>query len=319
MKPILTLTPNPSIDVSCQANTVRSVHKVRTTDQRTDPGGGGINVARVVNELGGRSMAIYLSGGSTGAVLDDLVRAAGVRHWRIPIAGATRINQVVFERSSHEEYRFTTEGPPVSEAEWRTCLDDLELLDFDWMVASGSLPRGVPADFYAQVARIAADKGARLAVDTSGDALTAVLRHGVHLAKPSIGELEQVVGHSLRDPRALDAAARDLIASGGAELLAVSLGHEGALLATASGTVRVRAPEVAVKSAVGAGDSFLGAMVLALAQGRAPDDALMLAVAAGTATAMTPGTQLCRRTDVDAMHRRLRDSAGNKHPEAPPP
>ncbi|HEY0836037.1 MAG TPA: 1-phosphofructokinase family hexose kinase [Azospirillum sp.] len=306
MKPIVTLTPNPAIDVSCQAEAVRSVRKIRTTGERFDPGGGGINVARVINELGGRSLAVYLSGGPTGAVLDDLVRAAGVRHWRIPIAGATRINQVVFERSSREEFRFTAEGAAVTEAEWRCCLDDLDLLDFDCLVASGSLPRGVPTDFYAMVARVAAAKGARFVVDTSGEPLRAVLGHGVHLAKPSVGELEQAVGRSLRDPQSLEAAARELVASGGAEILAVSLGAEGALLATASGVARLRAPEVAVKSAVGAGDSFVGAMTLALIQGRSPDDALALAVAAGTATAMTPGTQLCRRTDVDALYQRLR-------------
>ena len=302
MTPIVTLTLNPSIDVSCQAETVRSIRKIRTTNQRTDPGGGGVNVARVINELGGRSLAVYLSGGTTGGVLDELVRGAGVRHWRIPIAGATRINQVVFERSSREEFRFTTEGPPVSEAEWRSCLDDLDLLRFDWLVASGSLPRGVPADFYARVARIAADRGARFVVDTSGDPLREALRHGVHLAKPSLGELEQYVGRSLRDPQALAEAAREVVGSGGAEILTVSLGHEGALLATASGTIRQRAPEVAVNSAVGAGDSFVGAMTLALAQGRAADDALAFAVAAGTATAMTPGTQLCRRSDVHALN-----------------
>ncbi len=306
MKPIVTLTLNPSIDVSCQADTVRSVRKVRTTEQRIDPGGGGINAARVINELGGRSIAVYLSGGAAGGVFDDLVRAAGVRHWRIPIGGTIRINQVVYERSSREEFRFTAEGPPVSEAEWRSCLDDLDILQFDYLVASGSLPRGVPADFYTRVARIVADRGARLVVDSSGDALREALRHGVFLAKPSIGEMEQFVGRSLREPQALDEAAKELVSSGGAEILAVTLGHEGALLATASGIVRLPAPEVAVKSAVGAGDSFVGAMTLALAQGRDVRDALTLAVATGSATAMTPGTQLCRRSDVDALYRRLR-------------
>ncbi len=306
MKPIVTLTLNPSIDVSCQADTVRSVRKIRTIDQRIDPGGGGINAARVINELGGRSIAVYLSGGVTGGVFDDLVRTAGVRHWRIPIGGAVRVNQVVFERSSREEFRFTTEGPPVSEAEWRSCLDDLEVLQFDYLVASGSLPRGVPADFYVRVARIVADRGARLVIDSSGDALREALRHGVFLAKPSIGELEQAVGRSLREPQALDEAARELVGSGRVEVLAVTLGHEGALLATAAGTIRLRAPEVAVKSAVGAGDSFVGAMTLAFTQGRDVRDALALAVAAGTATAMTPGTHLCRRSDVEALYRRLR-------------
>lgn len=118
--------------------------------------------------------------------------------------------------------------------------------------------------------------------------------------------MEHFVGRSLREPQVLDEAAGQLIGSGRVEILAVTLGHEGALLATAAGAVRLRAPEVAVKSAVGAGDSFVGAMTLALVQGRDLRDALALAVAAGTATAMTPGTQLCRRSDVEALYQRLR-------------
>jgi 6-phosphofructokinase 2 len=305
MKPIVTLTLNPSIDAASKAEIVRPTRKVRTFDERYDPGGGGINVARVINELGGRSLAVYLAGGLTGGVLDTMVKRSGVRHWTVPIAGLTRVSHVVHEISTGREFRFTPEGPEILEEEWRTCLEQLTMLDFDYLVASGSLPRGVPEDFYRNVAKVAAAKGAKFVLDTSGPALKATLGFGIHLAKPSRGELESLTGQDLKDPDALVSAAQDLVVSGTVEHLVVTMGHEGALLVSAEGVKRLHAPEVEVKSAVGAGDSFVGAMTLGLALGRPLDEAFALGVAAGTATVTTIGTELCQREVVEALYETL--------------
>jgi 6-phosphofructokinase 2 len=310
MKPIVTLTLNPAVDASCDAETVHAVRKVRTSNERFDPGGGGINVARVVGELGGRAFAVYLAGGRPGDVLDELVAAAGVQFHRVPTAEPTRISHTVYERSSGHEFRFTPEGPRLREAEWQAALSFLELLDFDFVVASGSVPRGVPADFYAQVGALAAAKGARLVVDTSGAGLQAALKAGVYLAKPSLGELRAVVGREVADEAIMAAAAQELVQGGAAELLAVTLGADGALLATRDGVVRLRAPPVEVRSAVGAGDSFVGAMTWALAKGLDAEAAFAYGVAAGTATALTPGTALCRRDDVERLYTAVRSQAG---------
>ena len=305
MKPIVTLTLNPTIDAAAKAETVRPTHKVRTFDERYDPGGGGINVARVINELGGRSLAVYLAGGLTGGVLDTMVKRAGVRHWTVPIAGLTRVSHVVHELSTGREFRFTPEGPEILEEEWRTCLEQLTMLDFDYLVASGSLPRGVPEDFYRTAAGIATAKRAKFVLDTSGPALKAALGHGIHLAKPSRGELEGLTGRDLKDPDVLVSAAQELVASGAVEHLVVTMGHEGALLVSAAAVKHLRAPEVEVRSAVGAGDSFVGAMTLGLALGRPLDEAFALGVAAGTATVTTIGTELCRREVVEALYETL--------------
>ena len=302
MKPIVTLTLNPSIDAASKAEIVQPTRKVRTFDERYDPGGGGINVARVINELGGRSLAVYLAGGLTGGVLDTMVKRSAVRHWTVPIAGLTRVSHVVHEISTGREFRFTPEGPEILEEEWRTCLEQLTMLDFDYLVASGSLPRGMPEDFYRNVAKVAAAKGAKFVLDTSGPALKATLGFGIHLAKPSRGELESLTGQDLKDPDALVSAAQDLVVSGAVEHLVVTMGHEGALLVSAEGVKRLRAPEVEVKSAVGAGDSFVGAMTLGLALGRPLDEAFALGVAAGTATVTTIGTELCQREVVEALY-----------------
>jgi 6-phosphofructokinase 2 len=303
MKSIVTLTLNPSIDGASEADAVRPIHKVRTTNERYDPGGGGINVARVIQELGGSATALYMAGGPTGALLDDLLARRGIARRRIDIADQTRVSHAIFERSSGYEYRFTPEGPEVREPEWRACLAAVEEVECDYLVASGSLPRGVPTGFYVEVGRIAARKGARFVVDTSGEALRAVLDEGgIHLVKPSLGELESAVGRRLREPGDEDGAAMSLVESGAAEMVAVTMGHEGALLARKAGAMHLAAPDVAVQSAVGAGDSFLAALVLRLSQDLPVEDAFRWAVAAGTAAVLTPGTELCRRADVERLY-----------------
>ena len=312
MKAIVTLTLNPSIDGAAQADVVRPIHKIRTSDERYDPGGGGINVARVVRELGGTPLAVYLAGGATGGVLDDLLDSAGVARRRVPIRDHTRISHSVYERSSGQEYRFVPAGPLIGEPEWRAFLEALEDIDCDYLVASGSLPRGVPDDFYATIERIADRKGAKLVLDTSGSALRTGLKHGVHLVKPSLGELEAVLDRKLPDSTSQAAAARELVGSGAADLVALTLGRDGALLATERGALRLAAPDVVAKSAVGAGDSFVAAMTLGLAQGRSADDAFVYGMAAGAAAVLSAGTGLCRREDVERLYGELKK-------QVPPP
>jgi 6-phosphofructokinase 2 len=162
MKPIVTLTLNPAIDSSCQADEVGAVHKIRTFEERYDPGGGGVNVARVIRELGGEVIAVYLAGGLTGQAFTHMVAASGLQHRAIPIRGYTRVSHTVYERSSGQEYRFVPQGPEIHEDEWQACLRELESLEFDYLVASGSLPTGVPDEFYARVARMVSRRGSRL-------------------------------------------------------------------------------------------------------------------------------------------------------------
>ncbi|MET4702024.1 6-phosphofructokinase 2 [Constrictibacter sp. MBR-5] len=306
MKPIVTLTLNPSVDGAAEADVVRPVRKIRTSNERYDPGGGGINVARVVRELGGSPLAIYLAGGVTGGVLDDLLDVAAVARRRVSIQDHTRVSHAVYERSSGQEYRFVPAGPLVQESEWRAFLASIEDLDCDYLVASGSLPRGAPEDLYATVADMARRKGAKLVLDTSGMALRAGITRGVYLLKPSLGELETLLGRKLPDPAAQEAAAQELVSSGAAELVALTLGRDGALLATSEGTLRLGALDVVVKSAVGAGDSFVAAMTLGLAQGRSAEDAFGYGMAAGAAAVLSAGTGLCHREDVERLYGELK-------------
>ncbi len=115
MPPIVTLTLNPAIDAACQADEVRPIRKIRTSNERYEPGGGGINVARVIKELGGEALAVYCAGGLIGQALGEMVAAAGLDRRAIQIAGLTRVSHTVFERSTGKEYRFVPEGPALSE------------------------------------------------------------------------------------------------------------------------------------------------------------------------------------------------------------
>ncbi len=298
MKPIVTLTLNPAVDSSCETEEVYPVRKIRTSNERLDPGGGGVNAARVINELGGRAFAVYLGGGTAGDVLDDLVTAAGVEFHRIKTKESTRISQVVFERKSHKEFRFTPEGPAVSDAEWQAALDFLDMLDFDYLIASGSLPRGAPIDLYGRLAETVSAKGARLVLDTSGRPLAAALGRGVFLSKPSLGEFRTLIGVPSNDTDGFEQAALDAVDKGLAEIIAVTMGGDGALLASKEGCFHLPSLDVDVRSAVGAGDSFIAGMTFGLAQGMAVEEAFALGAASGTATVLTPGTELCHRADV---------------------
>ena len=302
MTAIVTLSLNPTIDGFATAEAIRPLRKIRTTDEHYHAGGGGIIVARVIGELGRRAQVVYLAGGETGQILDDLIARAKIDAQRVSIAGTTRIAHTVFERVSGMEYRFTPEGPEVSGEEWQDCLAALDALAIDVLVVSGSLPRGLPVDAYHRVIDIAARKHARVVLDTSGPALRATLDRGVFLVKPSLGELETLVGHALPDAASQEAAARQLIDAGNAEVVAVSLGRDGAVLVSKDGVWRRAAPKVVARSALGAGDSFVAAITVAMVDGWPLDAALDYGVAAGAAAVIAPNDGGCRAADVERLY-----------------
>jgi 6-phosphofructokinase 2 len=302
MKSIATLTMNPTIDVAYEVSEVRHTHKIRATREYHNPGGGGINVARVYVRLGGNARCYYLAGGATGVALDGLLDLHQLVRAKIPIEGETRIAANVVETSTGKEYRFVPAGPEVAEAEWRACLEALAQVECDYLVASGSLPPGVPDDFYARVTALVRPRGVRIVLDSSGPALREGLAAGgIHLVKPSVGELQQLVGRNLTGPDAIAAAASEIVSSGRAEIVAVSMGHEGALLAHAGGTVRLPAIAIEAKSTVGAGDSFVAGMVYGLSDGQDVAQAFRYGVATGTAAVLHPGTDLARPDDIEKM------------------
>jgi 6-phosphofructokinase 2 len=303
---IVTLSLNPAIDVSSETDRVLPTHKIRTTNEEYEPGGGGVNVARVIAELGGEALLICPAGGFPGRMLDELLGAIPIPRRIVPIAGDTRISFTVFERKTGNEFRFTPNGPKLSETEIAACLDAIRAANYDYFVASGSVPMGAPTDILAQVADIVAQKGARFVLDSSGAGLSMTLEKSrVYFVKPSMSELEALVGRRL-DNATAEEAAKDLVRRQRAEIVAVTMGALGAIVVTKAGVLRVEAPKVETRSAVGAGDAFVGAMTLALSRGEPVEDALILATAAGAATALTPQSKVCALTDVTRLHEEMK-------------
>jgi len=302
MKSIATLTMNPTIDVSYEVDRIEPTIKLRATNERYSPGGGGINVARIFVRLGGNARCLYLSGGATGPALDGLLDLHQLVRTRVPIAGPTRLATAVFEKETGKEYRFTPEGPTVAESEWRDCLSTLAEAECDILVASGSLPPGAPSDFYARVSQVMRKRGIVTVLDSSGDGLVDALAEGKFLLlKPNLAELQQIAGRELADIDEIGREASALVSRGKAELVAVTMGDRGALLASEAGVTCLPAIEVSAKSAVGAGDSFLAAMVHRLARGDEPLEAFRFGMSAGAAAVLTPGTDLAYPADVERL------------------
>lgn len=306
MSAIVTLTPNPSLDISTTVERVMPTHKLRCTAERRDPGGGGINVARVVRRLGGEVTAIYPCGGVTGQLLAHLVEREHIVSKTSQMANETRQDFSVHEDASGKQFRFVLPGPAVAEHEWRACLDMLAACagHADFIVGSGSLPPGTPPDLYARASRIVKSGRGKFLLDTSGTALKAALADGVYLIKPSLHELCEAVGESLSDETAWVRACVGLINNQRAEIIALTLGHRGAILVTHDRVIRAEPPPITPLSSVGAGDSFLGAIVWGLAARYDLADVLRLGVAAGSSAVLNPGTELAHPEDT----RRLADA-----------
>jgi 6-phosphofructokinase 2 len=296
MADIVTLTPNPAVDLSTSVDRIVPMRKLRCAPQRRDPGGGGVNVARVIKRFGGDVEAILPVGGFTGKLLRGLIDDEKIPNRVIESESETREDFSVSELSTAQQYRFVLPGQPLRESEWRGCLDALAatLPRPKFVVGSGSLPPAVPNDFYAQAAAIARTLGAKFVIDTSGEPLAVAIEHGVYMIKPNLREMRDLFGAELLNQEDWIVAARKYITAGKVEVVALSLGHLGALLVTRALTLRAQPLPIEPVSAVGAGDSFLGAMLFSLAKGDGLADAFRLGMAAGSSALIHAGTELCR-------------------------
>ncbi|CAH1205309.1 Putative ATP-dependent 6-phosphofructokinase isozyme 2 [Paenibacillus auburnensis] len=307
---IVTLTVNPSVDASTSIEKVVPDHKLRCREASYKPGGGGINVSRAIRRLGGESLALYASGGLHGQLLHHMLEQEGVRHQEIRISGQTRENLIVVEESTGQQFRFDMPGPHFIEGDWLQCLEQLKALTEKptYVVASGSLPPGCPADFYGRVVETAKQWNARVIVDTSGEALQYAADAGVYLLKPNARELEELVGHGIAGDEELKAAALELIEQGRTEVVVVSLGGQGALLITREGCEHLNAPEVQVLSVVGAGDSLVAGTVYSLERGRPLREAVQFGIASGSAAVMNPERELCKREDTERLFAEMKEA-----------
>jgi 6-phosphofructokinase 2 len=304
MTPILTLTLNPALDMATTVPCMVPDEKLRCTDPQLDPGGGGINVSRAIHMLGGETLALVALGGLTGDRLADLLRRSGVPFLGITGPGETRTSLTVTEDVSARQFRFMLPGPVWGDEDQARVFNLLRAAGKPggYAVISGSQPPGVPGDFPERLAGAMA--GMRVVLDTSGKPLTRAVEHPIpdlDLLRMDGEEAEALAGHPLETRADTANFAESLVRRGVARQIIIARGADGSVLADAGQRLHARAPKVKVVSKVGAGDSFVGSFVLAMARGEGPAAALARGVAAAAAAVTTPATELCRREDVERL------------------
>lgn len=296
---IYTITLNPALDHFLDVDELKVDDANRVKRECFYAGGKGIDVSRAIRQLGGDSMALGFIGGHTGQVMVELLKAEGVTCYFTPIARETRRNVIVTTHRCRTQTMLNSRGPVVSKDEWAAFLTHLNLLDLQdaYVVVSGSLPGGVPADAYGQIVETVQTRGARAVLDADGPCLKAGLRAKPFAIKPNVNELRRLTRKALTSEADILRAAEQ-VHQAGVEVVMVSRGAKGVVLVSHQERYRATPPAVTVRSTVGAGDSTVAGFVFTHAAGKGLEECVRVATAAGTAATLAPGNQLCRVEDV---------------------
>ena len=302
---IITVTLNPAIDKSTTTTLIEAEAKQRCTEVLNEPGGGGINVSKALKKLQAASIALFPAGGHNGEMLKGLLREEGIEFHSINSVVETRENWVVLESETNNQYRFTFPGRAIEEAVIKKLIDDILSFSPEYVVASGSLPPGLPDYFYGLIVKTANSVGAKCIVDTSGPALQALKGKHAFLIKPNIGELCKMLGITHLEGNQVPDAAQQAVRDGFAELIAVSMGPDGAWLVTGEKKYFAAAPPVKKRSTVGAGDSMVAGITYMLQQKKSLQQVINFGVACGSAATMNEGTQLFKPEDVQELYEHI--------------
>lgn len=309
---------NPVIDKSTQADRVLPNQKNRCDTPVYEPGGGGINVSRALRKLGHDSTAWYLAGGKSGDMLADLLAEEEIVQRKFDTEQDIRENLMVFDKSTGGNYRFTMAGPEFSKSDWKEIIAEIENLDesTEYLVGSGSLPPGVPEDFYARLAAKCRSSNIKFILDTSGPALKKALEEGVYMIKPNFREMVDLLGKKNITGIEMEKEAKEFIKKNSCEVIILSLGPKGSMLIREGKRPEyIIPPEMPVNSAVGAGDSMVGGVLAGLVKGLDISEAAAYGVAAGTAATLTEGSQLCTKADTEDIFNWLKSSRKINEPD----
>lgn len=300
---IITLTVNPALDKSAKVASLIPAQKLKCHSIQYQPGGGGINISRMLKRLGTETSCIVTSGGDTGKFLTDLLIKETILPEIIPVKSWTRENLSVVDTQSGLQYRFGMPGNKLSKLELEAIKNLLkEKVDSqDILVLSGSLAEKMPVDYYAQLIKYLSDKNIKIVIDTSGSALKEALEENVYLMKPNQRELAQLAGKEFLSSAEQESFAIELIKSKKAEYVVVSLGARGAFIASSEGIFYKSTPSVKVKSTIGAGDSMVAGLIYGIQQGFSPENMLKWGVICGVATTMSEGTGLATKENIDKV------------------
>jgi 1-phosphofructokinase family hexose kinase len=304
---IYTLTLNPAIDRELTVPTLEFDAVLRASDSQVDFGGKGFNVSRLLKGLGAASIAVGFVGGKAGQLLEDGLHSMGISTDFVWVPGETRTNVSIVTPAHSHYLKVNEKGPLVELAKQRELLDKIDSLarPGDWWVLAGSLPPGVPDDFYARIVSVLKQHDSLAVLDTSGESLRLGCAEKPYLVKPNLEEAHALTGLPMGTPAEIAAAATQ-IRRLGAQNVVISLGKAGALLQTPEGSWLAHSPKVKEKNPIGAGDSMVGGLVWALNQGFPIKESLGWGIASGAATASLSGTEVGSRPLVEALLSQVR-------------
>ena len=317
---IITVTLNPAVDQNLELERLIPGDTNRVLDSRIDPGGKGINVSRVLRELGRESLAAGLAPGSLGRFIEHSLLEQGILCDFVHTRGQTRTNLTVVDESAHETTVLSYRGPEVDPRHLQTLESRLRrfISAGDWLVVAGSIPPPIEPEVYARLIQLGRQLGAHTVLDADAEALAAGLTGQPDLVKSNHHEAERLLGTSLKDDTKLLEAA-EAMRNAGAATAIITAGSRGAVAVGEEGAWWSWPPQTEVVSAVGAGDALLAGLLMKLEEGAGMEEALRWGTAAGAAACLTQGTQLCRRDDftqllpdvrVEQIRRGSRTAAG---------
>lgn len=302
---IYTVTLNPAIDLELVVAKIEQNTVGRASSSQEDAGGKGFNVSRMLNNLGHDNIALGMMAGANGQKLKVMLNKEGVTTQFVEVAGETRINVCIAQANSHDHIKVNDAGPSVSQSDLDrfTGLVTMQAKAGDWWVLAGSLPRGVPTDYYADLVRLLKAQGCQVVVDASGEALRHSLVAQPNLVKPNLDEAQALFGDLPLEQLC------ECFIEQGAENVVISLGADGAVFGDGSvygssgdNTVqKLAAPKITERSAIAAGDSFVAGLVAQLENGQPLIKACHFALACGAATAAQPGTKLGSRAEIEQL------------------
>ncbi len=297
---VLTITMNPSVDIGTEATEVITDQKTRCSNPVFDPGGGGINVARVLTRLGVHCDALFICGGYTGNLLKQMMAKEEIKSIPIESLDVTRQNIAIIDNSIGEQYRFVLPGIVSNEQTWHQVLNHIEntIDQYEFVVGSGSLPHGVPSNFYSRVSLIAQKAGKKFILDTSGTSLFEGIRNGAAYIKPNKEEFAELMKiFNTRNDVELFRKLFDI----GINHIIYTLGKEKTYLITPESTESFIPPTIKVRSTIGAGDSFIGGLVAGLIKGYSKAQAVGYGISAAASTLQSEGTDLCDYDEVQEI------------------
>ncbi|PQJ82258.1 1-phosphofructokinase family hexose kinase [Polaribacter glomeratus] len=300
---VVTLTINPALDKSAKVAEMTPFDKLDCLDITYHPGGGGINISRVLHRLAIESHCLFPYGGKTGEHLIELLQEEHVAVFSTPISIWTRENFAVFDTKTNLQFRFGMPTESFSESEMKNVerLINEQVADNDIFVISGSLPKGLPTDYYSKIIKNLTAKGVKVIVDTSGPVFSEVLKNELYLIKPNQKELARLAGKESLTKEEREAFAMQLVTSNIAKYVVVSLGKDGAFMAHKNGIEYVAAPEILVKSTIGAGDSMVAGLIYAIVKNESPKNMLRWGVACGVSATLSEGSDLAHKVAIDQI------------------